>query len=80
MIIYYVPGTVPSTVNTAVNMTDMVPILMELNSGRRKNRESTRSKQTRKISDAYVNSDISQLLYNRGKAGPFFLSNSRTEI
>lgn len=71
MIIYYVPGTVPSTVNTAVNMTDMVPILMELNSGRRKNRESTRSKQTRRISDAYVNSDISSYFITEEGQAPF---------
>lgn len=53
LIIYYKPGTVPSTGNTAVNMTDMVPVLTELIFWWRKT-ESTRSKQTIKISDGYI--------------------------
>lgn len=62
------PGTVPSPVNTAVNMTHKIPILMEFIFS--ENREPIRSKQTRKIPDVYVNSDITSYFITEERQAP----------
>lgn len=70
LFIYYMLGTIPSIGNTAT--------LLELTLW--ENKESTRSKQTRKITDGCVRVTW-VVLYTRGKEGRhFLLSHSRTEM